>query len=69
MLPSYFTYILVHLRQKARLMPGLSTTFLSTLGPNPTRKARPRLTTLFLNVKDLVFLNYSKNARNVIQWH
>ena len=23
----------------------------------------------FLNVKNLVFSNYSKNAQNVIQWH
>ena len=48
MLPSYFDYIFVHLRQKARLRPDLSPKFLSTLGPNPaqtrlnpTQKARP----------------------------
>ena len=40
MLLSYFDYIFVHLRQKARLRPELSPKFLSTLGPNPTRKAR-----------------------------
>ena len=40
MLPSYFDYIFVHVRQKARFMPDLSPKFLSTLGPNPTRKAR-----------------------------
>ena len=43
MLPSYFDYIFVHLRQKARLRPELSPKSLSTLGPNPTRKARPDL--------------------------
>ena len=37
MLPSCFDYIFVHLRQKARLRPELSSTFLSTLGPNPAR--------------------------------
>ena len=43
MLPSYFDYIFGHLRQKVRLRPELSQKFLSTLGPNPTRKARPDL--------------------------
>ena len=43
MLLSYFDYIFVHPRQKARLKPELSPKFLSTLGPNPTRKARPDL--------------------------
>ena len=37
MLPSYFDYILVHLRQKARFRPELSPKFLSALGPNPAR--------------------------------
>ena len=41
MLPSYFDYIFVHLRQKARLRPKLSPKFLSTFGPNPARKAGP----------------------------
>ena len=40
-LPSYFAYIFVHLKQKARLRPELGPKFLSTSGPNPTRKARP----------------------------
>ena len=40
MLPKYLDCIFVHLRQKVRLRPELSTKFLSTLGPNPTRKAR-----------------------------
>ena len=43
MLPGYFDYILVHLRQKARLRPKLSPKLLSTLDPNPTRKALPDL--------------------------
>ena len=47
LLPSYFDYIFVLLRQKERLRPGLSQKFLSTLGanpnPNPTRKALPDL--------------------------
>ena len=34
MLPSYFDYTLVHLRQKVRLRPKLSLKLLSTLGPN-----------------------------------
>ena len=42
-LPSYFDYFFVHLWQKVRLRPELSPKFLSTLGPNPTRKARPHL--------------------------
>ena len=42
-LPSYFDYFFVHQRQKVRLRPELSPKFLSTLGPNPTRKARPDL--------------------------
>ena len=43
MLPGYFDYIFVHLKQKVRLRPELSPKFLSTLGPNPTRKARAYL--------------------------
>ena len=43
MLPSYFDYIFVHLSQKARLRLELSPKLLSTLSPNPTRKARPDL--------------------------
>ena len=42
-LPNYFGYIFVQLKQKARLRRELSPKFLSTLGPNPTRKARPDL--------------------------
>ena len=37
MLPNYFNYVFVHLRQKARLRPELSPNILSTLGPNPAR--------------------------------
>ena len=40
MLPKYFDYIFVHLRQKLRLRPKLSPKFLSTVGPNPNRKAQ-----------------------------
>ena len=43
LLPIYFDYVFVHLRQKARLRPELSPKFLSTFGSNPTRKARPDL--------------------------
>ena len=43
MLSNCFDYIFVHLRQKARLRPELNPKFLSTLGPNPTRKARADL--------------------------
>ena len=43
MLPSYFDYIFVLLRQKARLRPEFSPKFLSSLGLNPTPKARPDL--------------------------
>ena len=48
MLPSYFNYMFVHLTQKVRLRPELSPKFLSTLGPNPTRKARPNLQLWFV---------------------
>ena len=53
MLPGYFDYIFVHLRQKARLLrPELSSKYLSTLGPagpnpNPTRKVRRDLQLYF----------------------
>ena len=43
MLPSYFDYIFVHLRQKVRLRPELSPKFMSTSGPKPTRKFRADL--------------------------
>ena len=46
-LPSYFDYILVLLRQKALFRPELSPKFLSTLDPNPTRKAGPDLLLCF----------------------
>ena len=52
-LPSYFDYIFVHLKQKARFWSDQSPKFLSTSGPNPagTRpepdpKNRAQLTTL-----------------------
>ena len=37
MLPDYFDYIFVHLRQKVRLRPESSPKFLSTLSLNPAR--------------------------------
>ena len=47
MLPSYFDYFFVHLRQKVRLKPELSpeifVNFRPDPGPNPTRKAWPDL--------------------------
>ena len=49
MLPSYFDYTFVQLKQKVRLRPELSPKFLPTLGPNPTRKARPDLQLWFYN--------------------
>ena len=42
MLSSYFDYIFVHLRQKARLGSKLSPKFLSTLGLNPARTRREK---------------------------
>ena len=41
MLPSYFDYIFVHLKQKVRLKPELSPKFLSALGLDPAR-TRPK---------------------------
>ena len=43
MLPSYFDYIFVNGRLESNLRPQSSPKFLSTLGPNPTRKARADL--------------------------
>ena len=43
MLRNFFDYIFVHLRQKVRLRPKLSTKFWSTLGPSLARKALPDL--------------------------
>ena len=37
MLPRFFDYIFVHLKQKLRLRPDLSPKFWSTSGPNPAR--------------------------------
>ena len=37
MLPSYFDYTFVQLKQNVRLWPELSPKFLSTLGPNPAQ--------------------------------
>ena len=43
MLPSYFDYIFVYHKQKVQFRPELSQKFLSSLGPNPIRKARQDL--------------------------
>ena len=63
MLPSYSSYILVHVRQKVHLMPGLSPKFLLTLGPIPARTQKPeklaRFTTLYRSTDCTVFLNQS----------
>ena len=42
MLPRYFDYVFVHLKQKVRLAQ-IKPKFLSTLGPTPTRKTQPDL--------------------------
>ena len=67
MLPSYFNYIFVHLKQKARLRPKLSPKFLSTLSPNPaplttlTRCLTPkRVTNQRLSVAQL-FINRARS--------
>ena len=69
MLPSYFNYIIVHLRQKARLRPELSPKLSSTLGPKPARtrlepdpKSPARLTTLLLlaNFSQIVSIVFMK---------
>ena len=41
MLPIYFDYIFVHLRQKVCLRPESSPKFLSTLGPNAALTRAP----------------------------
>ena len=48
MLPFYFNYIFVHLRQKIRLRPDLNPKFLTTLcsKPEPDPKSQAQLTTL-----------------------
>ena len=43
MLPNYFDYTFVQLKQKVRLWPELSTKFLSTLGPNPNPNRKAQL--------------------------
>ena len=51
MLPSYFDYVFVHLRQKARAGPELSPKFCQLKakpGPNPNSTSRAQFITLFL---------------------
>ena len=70
MLPSYFDYIFVHIRQKVCLrLEQTKPEIFVNFRPEPNPKSPARLTTLFLNVKDLVLSSYFKNARYVIQWH
>ena len=45
MLPSYFDYIFVHLRQKAHLKPELSPKFVVNFRPEPDPQSPARLTT------------------------
>ena len=62
-LPSYFDYTFVHLRQKASLRLDFSPKFLSTLGPNPTRKAQPDLHLCALNRAAQPFYWYRPHLR------
>ena len=68
---SYFDYIFVHVRQKARLRPESSPKFLSPLGPNSTRKARPDLQLWFCLIPKLQqmlqFLILSAQLRTVAE--
>ena len=72
MLPSYFDYIFVHVTQKACFRPELSPKFLSSLGPNPTRKARPDLQlcvdalTLYRNYCKCRLLDHNILTREVL---
>ena len=64
MLPTYFDYVFVHPRQKARLRPELSPKFLSTFGPNLARthsdpKSSAQLTTLLVTASLLLFYLFS----------
>ena len=67
MLPSYFDYIFVQLRQTVPLRPELSPKFLSTLGPNLTRKPRPDLqlsATSRQNIISIIVLHMDLNSQN-----
>ena len=55
---SYFDYIFVHLKQKARLRPEISQKFLLTLGSNPAR-AQTRPEKLGPNYNSDSFPNFS----------
>ena len=52
MLPSYFDFIFVHLRQKACHRLELSPKFFSTLGPKSIRKVRADLQLWFIELDD-----------------
>ena len=67
MLPSYFDYIFVRVRRNAPLRPELSPKFLSTLGPNPTRKARPDLqlwSTVTISMENDTYTNKIRNKKS-----
>ena len=49
MLPSYFDYMFLHLRQKVSLRPKLSPKFLSVLGPNRPEKPGPTYNSVAYN--------------------
>ena len=57
MLPSYFDYIYVHLRQKAHLRPELSQKFVVNFRPEPDPKTPARLTTLKPTVNPIYLRN------------
>ena len=69
MLPSYFDYIFVHLRQKVRLRPELSPKFLSTLGPNPARtrteKPGPTYNSAAYQIKSFILAVFRRSVKRV----
>ena len=77
MLPSYFDYILVHLRQKARLRPELSPKFSSALGPAQLstlvgtvytwRPIPTRYMLYFFSTRRICTLSNSKHAKRIVK--
>ena len=63
MLPSYFDYSFVHLRQKARLRPELSPKFLSTLGLNPARTQPEKPGPTYNSERPYVLVKLKKNVQ------
>ena len=75
MLPNYFGYIFMHLRQKVRLRPKISPKLFSTSGPNPVRarceskpdpKSPARLTNLLQFMSKAIFL-YQNGRTNILR--